>query len=245
MRDLSGRLLYVGVTNGGLRRFMEHAKDKTWWREVAQIDVEHVHCSRRVIEDIEREAIRTERPLYNVAHNVVRVELPPPVANDHVARVLAAATREHHCDPDGSCPMRRDVAERLKLAYINTIRPSRLWIQSKLRASQWRATAPSDQRRISHSVQGALQIAVLLMIARDRDQHCDPDGGNEVSDSFLQFIMQGGWGAPADAFHEVSAGDCVSILHQYFIDQGAIRALGIDGRELCAISAGVEASAVV
>ena len=78
MRDLSGRLLYIGVTNGGLRRFMEHAKDKTWWREVAQIDVEHVHCSRPVIEAIEREAIRTERPLYNVTHNVGRVELPPP-----------------------------------------------------------------------------------------------------------------------------------------------------------------------
>lgn len=69
MRDLSGRLLYVGVTNGGLRRFMEHSKDKTWWREVAQIDVEHVHCSRAIIEAIEREAIKTERPLYNVIHN--------------------------------------------------------------------------------------------------------------------------------------------------------------------------------
>lgn len=81
MRDLSGRLLYIGVTNGGLRRFMEHAKDKTWWREVAQIDVEHVHCSRPVIESIEREAIRSERPLYNVVHNVDRGELPAPTPN--------------------------------------------------------------------------------------------------------------------------------------------------------------------
>jgi predicted GIY-YIG superfamily endonuclease len=78
MRDLSGRLLYIGVTNGGLRRFMEHSKDKTWWREVTQIDVEHVHCSRSIIESIEREAIRTERPLYNVTHNTGRT-LPPPV----------------------------------------------------------------------------------------------------------------------------------------------------------------------
>lgn len=75
MRDLSGRLLYVGVTNGGLRRFMEHSKDKTWWREVTQIDVEHVHCSRSVIEMIEREAIQAEAPLYNVAHNRT-TELP-------------------------------------------------------------------------------------------------------------------------------------------------------------------------
>jgi predicted GIY-YIG superfamily endonuclease len=78
MRDLSGRLLYVGVTNGGLRRFMEHAKDKTWWREVATIDIEHVHCTRPVIEAMEREAIQLERPLYNVTHNVSRAELPPP-----------------------------------------------------------------------------------------------------------------------------------------------------------------------
>lgn len=69
MRDLSGRLLYIGVTNGGLRRFMEHSRDKTWWREVSTIDVEHVHCRREVIERIERDAIKDERPLYNIVHN--------------------------------------------------------------------------------------------------------------------------------------------------------------------------------
>jgi len=79
MRDLSGRLLYIGVTNGGLRRFMEHAKDKTWWLEVASIDIEHVHCSRQAIEMLEREAIKSESPLYNVTHNQGQ-PLPPPVA---------------------------------------------------------------------------------------------------------------------------------------------------------------------
>jgi predicted GIY-YIG superfamily endonuclease len=95
MRDLSGRLLYIGVTNGGLRRFMEHAKDKTWWREVSTIDVEHVHCSRSAIELLEREAIQNERPLYNVVHNVAptpqhagSTAAPWPRGTEDVADIL-------------------------------------------------------------------------------------------------------------------------------------------------------------
>ncbi|WP_395159053.1 hypothetical protein [Ilumatobacter sp.] len=80
MYDIAGRLLYVGVTNGGLRRFMEHSKDKTWWREVDSIKVEHAHCTRSVIERMERDAIVAESPLYNVAHNhgIAPQELPAP-----------------------------------------------------------------------------------------------------------------------------------------------------------------------
>ena len=93
MRDLSGRLLYIGVTNGGLRRFMEHSKDKTWWREVDTINVEHVHCSRQAIEMLEREAIKSESPLYNVTHNQGQ-PLPDPVAP--VAPALPAPINEAH-----------------------------------------------------------------------------------------------------------------------------------------------------
>jgi len=99
MRDLSGRLLYIGVTNGGLRRFMEHSKDKTWWREVDTINVEHVHCSRQAIEMLEREAIKSERPLYNVAHN--NEPLPATTrrrenvrALSHAQQIMAAAERQ-------------------------------------------------------------------------------------------------------------------------------------------------------
>ena len=84
MRDLSGRLLYVGVTRNGLQRFIEHSRDKSWWQEVATIQVEHIMCSRSLAEQYEREAIISERPLYNIAHNR---QLPPPAVVDGVTLV--------------------------------------------------------------------------------------------------------------------------------------------------------------
>jgi predicted GIY-YIG superfamily endonuclease len=123
MRDLSGRLLYVGVTNGGLRRFMEHAKDKTWWREVASIDIEHIHCSRSVIEAVEREAIQNERPLYNVVHNRPAVaELPPPAIGRQslggdlrhqqpdslVSKLTEAGINPHNTTTRQACKVARD-----------------------------------------------------------------------------------------------------------------------------------------
>lgn len=69
MTDHSGRLLYIGISNDSLRRSKEHSKDKTWWREVANIEIEHIHCSRSMVEQLEREAIVDESPIYNVKHN--------------------------------------------------------------------------------------------------------------------------------------------------------------------------------
>lgn len=80
MTDHSGRLLYIGISNDSLRRSKEHSKDKGWWREVANIAIEHVHCSRGMVEQLEREAIIDEKPLYNVVHNRAKAELPPPIA---------------------------------------------------------------------------------------------------------------------------------------------------------------------
>jgi len=104
MRDISGRLLYVGRSNNGLRRFMEHSKDKTWWREVATIDVEHVFCSLEVISALEMETIKAERPLYNVAGNVAPAVaprgLPAPVVvpdADGTDKLIGEiAERAHH-----------------------------------------------------------------------------------------------------------------------------------------------------
>lgn len=88
MHDISGRLLYVGVSNAGLRRFGEHSKDKTWWREVSRIDVEHAFCTRSVIEQMERDAIKAEQPLYNVVHNAdtgnTFTPSPPPLTREQL-----------------------------------------------------------------------------------------------------------------------------------------------------------------
>jgi len=65
MYDANDVLLYVGITSRGARRFAEHAADKPWWRHVDRIDLEH-HRTREQVENAERIAIASERPLHNV-----------------------------------------------------------------------------------------------------------------------------------------------------------------------------------
>lgn len=60
-------LLYVGFTSNVPERFKDHRASKSWWREVARARLQ-VHQSRATAKEAEIEAIRTERPRYNVCH---------------------------------------------------------------------------------------------------------------------------------------------------------------------------------
>lgn len=64
--DQHARLLYVGVTCGPGSRFSQHAGDKWWWSQVVGSTFEHFD-TRAAATAAEAEAIRTERPVYNVA----------------------------------------------------------------------------------------------------------------------------------------------------------------------------------
>lgn len=68
LSDASGRLLYVGVSEVPLRRWKEHSKDKPWWPRVATLTLEWFD-SRTEALGAEVDAIRSERPLHNLAHN--------------------------------------------------------------------------------------------------------------------------------------------------------------------------------
>lgn len=66
--DSSGRLLYIGISNRWTDRLVQHRREKPWFDQVAQVTV-HKYPSRQAVEQAEREAIASERPLYNVQHN--------------------------------------------------------------------------------------------------------------------------------------------------------------------------------
>jgi hypothetical protein len=66
--DGAGTLLYVGITAKGRGRWHQHKGDKEWWALVADAKVEHFP-DRETALDAEAQAIRSERPVYNVAHN--------------------------------------------------------------------------------------------------------------------------------------------------------------------------------
>lgn len=68
LADELGLLLYVGVAVDVGRRFMQHARHKRWWPQVAHVDLE-LFATRFEALDAERLAIINERPIYNQVHN--------------------------------------------------------------------------------------------------------------------------------------------------------------------------------
>lgn len=66
--DAEDVLLYVGITGDLVEREVEHIRDSTWMDFAARSTIERFP-TRAETEDAERDAIRDEAPLFNIAHN--------------------------------------------------------------------------------------------------------------------------------------------------------------------------------
>lgn len=66
--DAADTLLYVGMTGDLAEREVEHIRDSTWMDFAARSTIERFP-TRAEAEDAERDAIRDEAPLFNIAHN--------------------------------------------------------------------------------------------------------------------------------------------------------------------------------
>lgn len=64
--DISGGLLYVGISKDFGRRWRQHASTKQWWSEARRMTVEWYEDEAEALR-AEVEAIECERPRYNVA----------------------------------------------------------------------------------------------------------------------------------------------------------------------------------
>ena len=73
--DPEGRLLYVGISGVVVIRLHQHAREKGWWTEVVAVMVDHFP-TREAARAAELQAIRDEKPKYNVADLVERVQPP-------------------------------------------------------------------------------------------------------------------------------------------------------------------------
>jgi predicted GIY-YIG superfamily endonuclease len=63
-------LLYVGISQSFLSRMDQHDTTKQWFGYTTHITLEH-HATRRLVETAEKNAIKTEQPIFNVVHNKV------------------------------------------------------------------------------------------------------------------------------------------------------------------------------
>lgn len=76
--DKDKRLLYVGISVRGPRRWREHAADKVWYSDVATATMEHFPTTVEALK-AEEAAIKSEGPAYNVVHNGKRTAPVPGV----------------------------------------------------------------------------------------------------------------------------------------------------------------------
>jgi hypothetical protein len=73
--DHEDRLLYVGITTDVDVRLGEHRREAPWFAAMARLDVEWFP-DRLGAEGAEREAIRTEHPMWNIVHGAARRDRP-------------------------------------------------------------------------------------------------------------------------------------------------------------------------
>lgn len=62
--NAAGELLYIGLSYDVHRRFWDHSRDKAWWGDVADYQLE-TYPSHDALTNAERVAIRRENPLHN------------------------------------------------------------------------------------------------------------------------------------------------------------------------------------
>lgn len=82
-------LLYVGVAQDVGKRWREHAADKPWWTEVRRQIVDWYDTREEAL-SVEVDAIRDERPVYNVQHSTTRkhvLPVPVPLTPDERVRL--------------------------------------------------------------------------------------------------------------------------------------------------------------
>ncbi len=65
--DVDNNLLYVGISLSWQKRLKEH-KVSSWYKKISNVTLEH-HESREKAMYYEREAIKKEKPLYNIQNN--------------------------------------------------------------------------------------------------------------------------------------------------------------------------------
>lgn len=69
--DARGKLLYIGISLSAVQRLKQHVGDKEWASEIASVKIEQ-HDTRDAALKAEAEAIKAERPRWNVKHNTAQ-----------------------------------------------------------------------------------------------------------------------------------------------------------------------------
>ena len=71
--DAEGKLLYVGVSISALNRLASHQQNSHWFWDISKVEVSKFE-TRQASLDAETAAIKNEKPLHNIIHNMREIE---------------------------------------------------------------------------------------------------------------------------------------------------------------------------
>jgi predicted GIY-YIG superfamily endonuclease len=123
--NVAGRLLYVGLTGNPGNRIGQHRRGKTWWCEVARMEVEHC-ASRSALVEAETRAIERERPLYNVQGLKVRASKTAPAKRRGPSAEPRPRRRRPHAFDECCCGWRGSGGAEIRLSRGSSSRSSSL-----------------------------------------------------------------------------------------------------------------------
>ena len=132
--DDHGKLLYIGITGNFAQRTFNHEQNSKWFRKARNLTLHHFQ-SREATLDAEREAIKNERPIYNIMHNgrFVYYVRTRKVTNDPIGDFVSDFNRDPLPEPQdldhlltilalrGACNGAREAAEEIWKEYQITL----------------------------------------------------------------------------------------------------------------------------
>ena len=109
-------LLYVGMTNASVDRYLEHRETKEWWPDVTDHSIEW-YMTREEADEREVYTIKDEWPVYNIAHQP-RASGPfqiPSYVGELIQAQIARSVRE--VLPEASEDDADEIAEKARMAF--------------------------------------------------------------------------------------------------------------------------------
>lgn len=68
--DKNDNLLYVGISLSAISRLSSHKNSSPWFHKISSVKIEGCESKASAIQK-EKEAIKKERPMYNISHSVI------------------------------------------------------------------------------------------------------------------------------------------------------------------------------
>lgn len=89
----NSKLLYVGISSNAIIRTYGHQSNAKWYYEIVEIKIQHYPDLYSAL-IAEKKAIKTENPVYNKTHNVVKIKSLKITESEILKYPLVVAERE-------------------------------------------------------------------------------------------------------------------------------------------------------